>query len=83
MYILSDTEEILVAIIGMALVLGILIKSYKDYKSMTAEYKLEIKKKEQDEKYVQNLIQELDDKNELLKKASKLIKKINQNDLNT
>ena len=56
MYILSDTEEILVLIVGLSLVIGLLIKSYRDYKSMTNEYNIKMRKKENDEKYVKNLI---------------------------
>ena len=59
MYILSDTEEILVLIVGLSLVIGLLIKSYRDYKSMTNEYNIKMRKKENDEKYVKNLIKEI------------------------
>ena len=75
MYILSDTEEILVLIVGLSLVIGLLIKSYRDYKSMTNEYNIKMRKKEKDEKYVKNLIKEINAKNELLKKTAELIKK--------
>lgn len=75
MYILSDTEEILVLIVGLSLVIGLLIKSYRDYKSMTNEYNIKMRKKENDEKYVKNLIEEINAKNELLKKTAELIKK--------
>ena len=79
MYILSDTEEILVLIVGLSLVIGLLIKSYRDYKSMTNEYNIKMRKKEKDEKYVKNLIKEINAKNELLKKTSELIKKNKSN----
>ena len=79
MYILSDTEEILVLIVGLSLVIGLLIKSYRDYKSMTNEYNIKMKKKENDEKYVKNLIKEINAKNELLKKTAELIKKNKSN----
>tara|TARA_B100001059_G_scaffold28535_2_gene23114 strand:+ start:3613 stop:3855 length:243 start_codon:yes stop_codon:yes gene_type:complete len=79
MYILSDTEEILVLIVGLSLVIGLLIKSYRDYKSMTNEYNIKMRKKEKDEKYVKNLIKEINAKNELLKKTAELIKKNESN----
>ena len=79
MYILSDTEEILVIIVGLSLVIGLLIKSYRDYKSMTNEYNIKMRKKEKDEKYVKNLIKEINAKNELLKKTAELIKKNKSN----
>jgi len=79
MYILSDTEEILVLIVGLSLVIGLLIKSYRDYKSMTNEYNIKMRKKEKDEKYVKNLIKEINAKNELLKKTAELIKKNKSN----
>ena len=79
MYILSDTEEILVLIVGLSLVIGLLIKSYRDYKSMTNEYNTKMRKKEKDEKYVKNLIKEINAKNELLKKTAELIKKNKSN----
>ena len=79
MYILSDTEEILVLIVGLSLVIGLLIKSYRDYKSMTNEYNIKMRKKEKDEKYVKNLIKEINAKNELLKKTAELKKKKKSN----
>ncbi|MDG2397220.1 MAG: hypothetical protein P8M03_06165 [Flavobacteriaceae bacterium] len=74
---LSDTEEILVLIIGIALALGLLFKTYKDYHSMTNEYEKKIKKKEADEKYVKELIKKLDARTELLDKTAELVKKQN------
>tara|TARA_B100001996_G_scaffold172415_1_gene131583 strand:+ start:412 stop:654 length:243 start_codon:yes stop_codon:yes gene_type:complete len=74
---LSDTEEILVLIIGIALALGLLFKTYKDYHSMTNEYEKKIKKKEADEKYVKELIKKIDARTELLDKTAELVKKQN------
>ena len=69
---LSDSEEWLVILVASTIILGLIIKSYRDYKTMTAEANRKIERKKKDEAYVRKLKKVIDEKNEFLQKAIKL-----------
>ncbi len=69
---LSDSEEWLVILVASTIVLGLIIKSYRDYKTMSAEANRKIERQKKDEAYVRKLKKVIDEKNELLQKAIKL-----------
>lgn len=69
---LSDGEEWLVILVAGTIVLGLIIKSYRDYKTMSAEANRKIERQKKDEAYVRELKKVIDEKNELLQKAIKL-----------
>jgi hypothetical protein len=71
---LSDSEEWLVILVATTIVLGLIIKSYRDYKTMSAEANKKIEQKKKDEAYVRKLKEVIDQKNELLQQAIKLKK---------
>ena len=62
---LSDSEEWLVILVATTIVLGLIIKSYRDYKTMSAEANKKIEQKKKDEAYVRKLKEVIDQKNEL------------------
>ena len=66
--ILSETEEILVIIIGAFIFMAILGNTIKDYKNMTHEAKKEVAKRKKDEDYIKKLKAAIDLKNEKLQK---------------
>jgi len=71
---LSDSEEWLVILVACTIVLGLIIKSYRDYKTMTTEANKKIERQKKDEAYVRKLKEAIDQKNELLQQAIKLKK---------
>lgn len=69
---LSDSEEWLVILVASTIVLGLIIKSYRDYKIMSVEANRKIERQKKDEAYVRKLKKVIDEKNKLLQKAIKL-----------
>ena len=64
----SDSEEWLVVLAASVIIIGLLVKSYRDYKTMTAEMNKKINRQKQDENYIRKLKEVVDQKNEQLQK---------------
>ena len=64
----SESEEWLVVLAASVIIIGLLVKSYRHYKSMTAEMNKKIKRQKDDEAYVKKLKDVVDKKNEQLQK---------------
>lgn len=69
--ILSETEEMLVIVLGAFMFMAIIGKTIKDYKRMTWEAKKKVAEREKDETYVKKLKEVIDLKNEKLQKQIK------------
>ena len=69
--ILSETEEMLVIIVGAFIFMAIIGKTIKDYKKMSWEAKKKVAEREKDEAYVRKLKEVIDLKNEKLQKQIK------------
>jgi len=65
----SDSEEWLVILTASVIIIGLLVKTYRDYKSMTFDMNKEVAKKKEEEAYVRKLKKVVDEKNEQLQKA--------------
>ena len=63
----SESEEWLVVLAASAIIIGLLVKSYRDYKSMSDMNK-KIKRQKDDEAYIKRLKDVVDKKNEQLQK---------------
>ena len=66
---LSDSEEWLVILAASVIIIGLLVKTYRDYKSMTFDMNKKVAKQKEDEAYVRRLKKVVDEKNEHLKKV--------------
>tara|TARA_B110000858_G_scaffold29205_1_gene31363 strand:- start:49 stop:282 length:234 start_codon:yes stop_codon:yes gene_type:complete len=66
---LSDSEEWLVILAASVIIIGLLVKTYRDYKSMTFDMNKKVAKQKEDEAYVRRLKKVVDEKNEQLKKV--------------
>ena len=64
--ILSETEEMLVIILGAFMLMAIIGNTIKDYKKMAWEAKKKLAEREKDEAYVKKLKEVIDLKNEKL-----------------
>jgi len=64
----SESEEWLVVLAASVIIIGLLVKSYRDYKSMTVEMNKKIKRQKDDEAYIKKLKDVVDKKNEQLQK---------------
>ena len=71
----SESEEWLVVLAASVIIVGLLVKSYRDYKSMTVEMNKKIKRQKDDEAYIKKLKKVVDEKNEELQKIIKNQKK--------
>tara|TARA_B100000767_G_scaffold275531_1_gene313081 strand:+ start:47997 stop:48242 length:246 start_codon:yes stop_codon:yes gene_type:complete len=71
---LNDSEEWLIILIASTIVVGLIVKSYRDYKTMSAEANKKIEQQKKNEAYVRKLKKVIDQKNELLQQAIKLKK---------
>ena len=71
----SESEEWLVVLAASVIIIGLLVKSYRDYKSMTAEMNKKIQRQKDDEAYIKKLKKVVDEKNEELQKMIKNQKK--------
>lgn len=69
--ILTETEEMLVIIVGAFMFMAILGNTIKDYKNMSREAKKEVAEREKDEAYVKKLKEVIDLKNEKLQQKIK------------
>lgn len=69
--ILSDSEEILVILVGAVILMALLGNVIKDYKTMKREAKQKVAQKEKDEAYVKKLTAMIDLKHQALQKKSK------------
>ena len=65
----SDREEWLVILAASVIIIGLLVKTYRDYKSMTFDMNKKVAKQEEDEAYVRKLKKVVDEKNQQLKKV--------------
>ena len=65
----SDSEEWLVILAASVIIIGLLVKTYRDYKSMTFDMNKKVAKQKEDEAYVRRLKKVVDEKNEHLKKV--------------
>lgn len=64
--ILSETEEMLVIILGAFMLMAIIGNTIKDFKKMSWEAKKKLAEREKDEAYVKKLKEVIDLKNEKL-----------------
>ena len=64
----SESEEWLVVLAASVIIIGLLVKSYRDYKSMTADMNKKIKRQKDDEAYIKKLKDVVDKKNEQLQR---------------
>lgn len=69
--ILSETEEMLVIILGAFMFMAIIGKTIKDYRKMSWDAKKKVTEREKDEAYVKKLKEVIDLKNEKLQKQIK------------
>ena len=69
--ILSETEEMLVIILGAFLFMAIIGKTIKDYNKMSLEAKEKVTEREKDEAYIRKLKEVIDLNNEKLQKQIK------------
>lgn len=69
--ILSDSEEILVLLGGVVIIMAIIANAMKDYRRMSREANRKIAQQERDEAYVKELKRVIDKKNEELQKIIK------------
>ena len=69
---LNKTEEILAIIVCIAIVVGFIVKTIQDIKSTVAEEKAKFEQQKEDETKVQELIDFLDQRTELIKNVQQL-----------
>tara|TARA_B100000768_G_C11212046_1_gene346461 strand:- start:471 stop:710 length:240 start_codon:yes stop_codon:yes gene_type:complete len=76
----NDSEEWLIVLAASVIIIGLLVKSYRDYRSMTFEMNKKIAKKEKDIAYIKKLKEVVDLKNEKLEKLIEIQNKIKSKD---
>ena len=69
---LNEIEEILAIIVCIAIVVGFIVKTIQDIKSTVAEEKAKFEQQKEDEAKVQELIDFLDQRTELIKNVQQL-----------
>ena len=69
---LNETEEILAIIVCIAIVVGFVVKTIQDIKATVAEEKSKFEQQKEDEAKVQELIDFLDQRTELIKNVQQL-----------
>jgi hypothetical protein len=71
----NSSEEWLVILAASVIIIGLLVKTYRDYKNMTFEMNKKIARQEKDEAYLRKLKEVVDKKNEELQRIIKRKKK--------
>ncbi|MDB2456472.1 hypothetical protein N9W60_01185 [Flavobacteriaceae bacterium] len=71
----NSSEEWLVILAASVIIIGLLVKTYRDYRNMTFEMNKKIARKEKDEAYLRKLKEVVDKKNEELQRIIKSKKK--------
>ncbi|MDC0959931.1 hypothetical protein OAR37_00680 [Flavobacteriaceae bacterium] len=71
----NSSEEWLVILAASVIIIGLLVKTYRDYRKMTFEMNKKIARKEKDEAYLRKLKEVVDKKNEELQRIIKSKKK--------
>ncbi|MDA8639595.1 hypothetical protein N9L64_01015 [Flavobacteriaceae bacterium] len=71
----NSSEEWLVILAASVIIIGLLVKTYRDYRNMTFEMNKKIARQEKDEAYLRKLKEVVDKKNEELQKIIKSKKK--------
>lgn len=72
----SDSEEWLVILAASVIIIGLLVKTYRDFKTMTSEMNKKLQRQKKDEEYIRKLKEVVDQKNQQLQK---ILKKQNKN----
>jgi archaellum component FlaF (FlaF/FlaG flagellin family) len=75
---LSDLEEIIVLIAAFFIVVGFVVKAYKDIKETVAEEKRILNEGKKNEEKIKILTQYIDSKNTLIQNILKAKKKLNE-----
>jgi len=73
----NSSEEWLVILAASVIIIGLLVKTYRDYRNMTFEMNKKIARQEKDEAYLRKLKEVVDKKNEELQRIIDSKKKIN------
>jgi hypothetical protein len=71
----NSSEEWLVILAASVIIIGLLVKTYRDYRNMTFEMNKKIARQEKDEAYLRKLKEVVDKKNEELQIIIKSKKK--------
>ena len=71
----NSSEEWLVILAASVIIIGLLVKTYRDYKNMTFEMNKKIARQKKDEAYLRKLKEVVDKKNEELQIIIKSKKK--------
>lgn len=71
----NSGEEWLVILAASVIIIGLLVKTYRDYRKMTFEMNKKIARQEKDEAYLRKLKEVVDKKNEELQRIIKSKKK--------
>ncbi|MDB4674029.1 hypothetical protein [Candidatus Arcticimaribacter forsetii] len=71
----NSSEEWLVILAASVIIIGLLVKTYRDYRNMTFEMNKKIARQEKDEAYLRKLKEVVDKKNEELQRIIKSKKK--------
>jgi hypothetical protein len=71
----NSSEEWLVILAASVIIIGLLVKTYRDYKNMTFEMNKKIARQKKDEAYLRKLKEVVDKKNEELQRIIKRKKK--------
>ena len=71
----NSSEEWLVILAASVIIIGLLVKTYIDYRKMTFEMNKKMARKEKDEAYLRKLKEVVDKKNEELQRIIKSKKK--------
>ena len=71
----NSSEEWLVILAASVIIIGLLVKTYRDYRNMTFEMNKKSARQEKDEAYLRKLKEVVDKKNEELQKIIKSKKK--------
>jgi hypothetical protein len=71
----NSSEEWLVILAASVIIIGLLVKTYRDYKNMTFEMNKKIARQEKNEAYLRKLKEVVDKKNEELQRIIKRKKK--------
>ena len=64
----NSSEEWLVILAASVIIIGLLVKTYRDYRNMTFEMNKKIARQEKDEEYLRKLKEVVDKKNEELQR---------------
>jgi hypothetical protein len=64
----NSNEEWLVILAASVIIIGLLVKTYRDYRNMTFEMNKKIARQEKDEAYLRKLKEVVDKKNEELQR---------------